>query len=304
MPQDNKAMIGIYGAIILTMIIWGSSFVFSKILLTAGLLPHQLIFLRTLLGSIALYFVIKIKKNPIKIEKKDYKNLLLLALFEPFLYFIGENGALLYTSPTIVSLFIAMIPLFIQISMFFLAKEPLKSNQLIGTLITIFGIILAISSGGKLHEINLKGVLLLFLSIISAVFYNYYLSGLIKKYHTLQIVMWQTVIGAIYFLPIVIFRGRELITMQWNGEYITYLLILSLLATGVAYSLYSMVLKRIGVNRTSIFANLIPIITLIISLIMGTEEFHFLKVLSVIIVIMGIYISQIEGKKKRAKSRK
>ena len=32
MPQDNKAMIGIYGAIILTMIIWGSTFVFSKIL--------------------------------------------------------------------------------------------------------------------------------------------------------------------------------------------------------------------------------------------------------------------------------
>jgi len=57
-------------------------------------------------------------------------------------------------------------------------------------------------------------------------------------------------------------------------------------------------LKRIGVNRTSIFANLIPIITLIISLIMGTEKFHFIKVLSVIIVIMGIYISQIEVRKK------
>ena len=70
MPQDNEAMVGIYGAIILTMIIWGSSFVFSKILLTAGLLPHQLIFLRTLLGSIALYFVIKIKKKSNKNWKK------------------------------------------------------------------------------------------------------------------------------------------------------------------------------------------------------------------------------------------
>lgn len=293
-------MIGVYGAIILTMIIWGSSFVFTKILLTAGILPHQLIFLRTVLGSIALYLANKIKKIPLKIAKNDYKNLLLLALFEPFLYFIGENGALLYVSPTVVSLFIAMIPLFIQISMFFLAKEKLKLNQIFGAIITILGIILAISGSGKLNEISLKGLSLLLLTIIAAVFYNYYLLDLIKKYHTLQIVMWQTVIGAIYFLPFVVFRGKELFLMQWNTEYILYLLILSILATGVAYALYSISIKKLGVNKTSIFANLIPIITLIISIIMGTERFHFTKLISVVIVIIGIYVSQIEiAKKKR-----
>lgn len=292
-------MIGVYGAIILTMIIWGSSFVFTKILLTAGILPHQLIFLRTVLGSIALYLANKIKKNSLKIEKKDYNKFLLLTLFEPFLYFIGENGALLYVSPTLVSLFIAMIPLFIQISMFFLAKEKLKSNQILGTIITILGIILAISGSGKINEISLKGLVLLLLTIIAAVFYNYYLLGLIKKYHTLQIVMWQTVIGAIYFLPFVLFRGKEIFLMQWNVEYILYLLILSILATGVAYALYSFSIKKIGVNKTSIFTNLIPIITLIISIIMGTERFHYMKLLSVVIVIFGIYISQIEITKKR-----
>ncbi|MBK6934355.1 MAG: DMT family transporter [Bacteroidales bacterium] len=285
-------MLRVYVAIIITMLIWGSTFVFSKILLTAGLMPHQLIFLRTLLGGIALLLSIKIKKLSIKINKEDYKKLLLLALFEPFLYFIGENGALLYTSPTLVSLFIAMIPLFIQITMFFLAKEPLKLNQIIGTLITIFGIILAIGGSGKLSEISIEGVLLLLLAIFSAVFYNYYLSSLIKKYNSLLIVMWQTVIGAIYFLPFVLFSGKELLTMQWNARYITYLLILSILATGLAYILYAYVVKKIGVNKTSIFANLIPIITLTISIIMGTEKFHYTKLISVIIVIMGIYISQ------------
>lgn len=104
--------------------------------------------------------------------------------------------------------------------------------------------------------------------------------------------MWQTVIGAIYFLPFVLFSGKELLTMQWNARYITYLLILSILATGLAYILYAYVVKKIGVNKTSIFANLIPIITLTISIIMGTEKFHYTKLISVIIVIMGIYISQ------------
>jgi drug/metabolite transporter (DMT)-like permease len=114
--EDQKFMakkilhrFGIYPIVILSMIFWGMSFVWTSIVFKYYH-PITTIFLRLVISSILLTVFIFITGKFEKLKKEDRGLLLISALFNPFLYFLGENFGLMNSSPTISSVIIATIP--------------------------------------------------------------------------------------------------------------------------------------------------------------------------------------------------
>jgi drug/metabolite transporter (DMT)-like permease len=98
----------------------------------------------------------------------------------------------------------------------------------------------------------------------------------------------------LYFLPLFfIFDFRHFLAVRPNLELISSLLQLSIFASSLAFIFFTMTVKELGVSRTNVFTNLIPVITAIFSVIFISEIFTSTKITGMAIVIAGVMISQV-----------
>ena len=93
------------------MIFWSFSFIWFKIA-NKTFHPITIVFIRLVFSVLLLTVYLGITKNYMKIKKRDRKLFLILALFEPFFYFLGESFGLTYVSATVCSVLISTIPVF------------------------------------------------------------------------------------------------------------------------------------------------------------------------------------------------
>ncbi|MDO9613572.1 MAG: DMT family transporter, partial [Bacteroidota bacterium] len=125
--MKNKAWLPM-GAAILSMIFWSFSFVWIKIVYEAYGPLTTILFRLIISTGLLLVFTILSRKLQ-KIKAGDLKLFILMAFFEPFLYFMGESYGLLYVSSTVASVIVATIPLFSPIAAWYFYKEKLSRTN-------------------------------------------------------------------------------------------------------------------------------------------------------------------------------
>ena len=131
--------------------------------------PIAIVFVRLVLSVSLLSTYLFITGRFIKIQKHDRKYFLMLAVFEPFLYFLGESFGLTYVSSTVGSVLISTIPVFATIGSWIFFKERLKTINYAGILISFIGVLVFIINRDGTLSYNLKGLALLFVAVFSAV---------------------------------------------------------------------------------------------------------------------------------------
>lgn len=284
--------IWIYIAAVLATLFWGFSFVWFK---QAFLFykPITVVFLRLIVASILLNIYIKISGKKQRIARQDFKLFLLLAFFEPFCYFLGESFGLTFVSATVGAIIIATIPLFTPFFTYFLINEKITIYGILGLIISFFGVLLIVIkdySGAS----TIKGVILMFIAVFSAISYGVLVKKLTVRYSGFTIVKWQNLIGMIYFLPVFfIFEFSHFLTVKPNLSVIILILKLAIFASTLAFILIAYVIKKIGLINANIFANLIPVFTAVIAYFILKESFDLKKIIGILVVICGLFISQI-----------
>jgi drug/metabolite transporter (DMT)-like permease len=297
MNRSFLQRIGIYPLISLAVIFWGMSYVWTTIVFKYYH-PITTIFIRLVISSILLVAYTFLSGKAEKIRKKDRWLLLLSALFNPFLYFLFENYGLKNSTPTISAVIIATIPVFVSIVAYFMLKENLSLINIIGIIVSFLGIGIMIVNPDFSLNSPIAGVILLSGAVVMAVIYTVLLKRLAHKYSALTILTYQNLIGVVYFLPLFLFFDyKYFITVRPNGELIYSLLCLAVFASTLAFIFYIMSVKKIGVSRTSVFSNLMPVVTAVFSAIFISEIFTATKITGMAIVIVGVMVAQV---KKRA----
>jgi len=297
MNRSFLQRIGIYPIISLAVIFWGMSYVWTTIVFKYYH-PITTIFIRLVISSILLVAYTFLSGKAEKIRKKDRWLLLLSALFNPFLYFLFENYGLKNSTPTISAVIIATIPVFVSIVAYFMLKENLSLINIIGIIVSFLGIGIMIVNPDFSLNSSIAGVILLSGAVVMAVIYTVLLKRLAHKYSALTILTYQNLIGVVYFLPLFLFFDyKYFITVRPNGELIYSLLCLAVFASTLAFIFYIMSVKKIGVSRTSVFSNLMPVVTAVFSAIFISEIFTATKITGMAIVIVGVMVAQV---KKRA----
>lgn len=301
-PMKKEKGLLPYLGLMVAMILWGNSFIMIKLAYQA-FSPNFVMFARMFLASLCV--VPFLKSFLKKLQKKDIPLLLLMAVFEPVLYFSFEAQALRYTTASQASMIVALLPLLVAVPSFFILKERLHLNMLIGFGLAIGGALwLSFSSQASEHGPNpLLGNTLEFLAMVSATGYTILCRKLSARYSALMLTAVQSFLGAFYFLI------RLLISPEGLPTVFPLVPSLSILALGIlvslgAYGLYNYGIANTSATGAAVFVNLIPLVTLVSALIILREPIGPKQYYSSAIILAGVILSQLDFKKIQSRSLK
>lgn len=287
-----------YGAVVLSMIFWSFSFIWFKIA-NQTFSPISIVFIRLILAVIILSSYLAITGKYMKIRKQDRKLFLMLAIFEPFLYFLGESHGLTYVSSTMGSVLISTIPVIATICAWLFFRERLKFINYFGIILSFAGILVFVLNHDGSISFNMKGLLLLGLAVLSAVGYNLTLSRLVGSYGPAYIVNVQNVIGLILFLPVfLIFDLKNFTGTAHTLKSFIPILELSMFASCGAFILFAYSVRNIGISKANVFTNCIPVFTAFFSYLLLGDRLTLQNIAGMVIVVAGLFLSQVDKKSK------
>lgn len=282
------------------MIFWSFSFVWFKVA-NKDYDPIAIVFIRLCIAIIFLSGYLWITGLSIKVKKSDRKYFILLAVFEPFFYFLGESFGLTYVSSTVGSVIISTIPVFAVMLAWVIYRERLKLINYLGVILSFVGVLIFISTRSGSIELNPRGLALMFLAVISAVGYNMVLHRLAREYHPVTIVNIQNIIGAILFLPLfLIFDLKEVIATGIVAGSFGAIVLLAIFASSGAFVLFAYSVRYLGIARANIFSNLIPVFTAIFAFFVVGDRLTLRNAIGMAIVIAGLFLSQAGKNRKSA----
>ena len=294
----KKSKILIYLVSVFAIILWGISYIWTDMLINLGIPVFYFVFVRILLAGIILFLFNATKGRITKIRRKDLPKFLLLAFFEPFIYFLCESYGIKETgSPTLSAMIIATIPIFsIGAGMLFF-KEKINILNIFGILLCIGGICLVVMSRDEIGENVIFGIILLVIAVLSEVGHASITKSLSFDYSSQVIVMYQFLIGSVYLLPLFLAKGIENFDMTYLSAEVLYPVVcLAFLCSSLAFSLWVSTIKSLGVAKSSIFSALIPVVAAIVAWILGQESLNGRQLLGIAISTVGVICSQYTSK--------
>ncbi len=298
--MNNKSWKG-HIAAIFCMVVWGTTFISTKVLLIT-FSPIEILFIRFTIGYIALWLAFPRRLH--LLEKKHELYFAAAGLSGVTLYFLFENIALTFTRVSNVGVIVSLAPFFTAlIACIFLHGERPGIRYFLGFMIAMAGIYLISFQNTTEININPLGD---FLAVAAAVLWAVY-STLIKKisafgYHTILVTRRCFLYGLLFMLPALFRMGfqvelRELIT-QIN---LFNLLFLGLGASALCFAVWNSAVKLLGTVKTTVYIYLVPVITAVTSVLVLHEVITKAAFLGILLTILGLFLSE---SKSLVKSRK
>lgn len=287
-------------AVVLAMAFWGMTFVWVKIALMA-FNPISILLIRLLISSFLLGIIILLTGKYQKIMHKDIKLFALSAFFQPFLYFLGETYGLSYVSSALGSIIISTIPVFTPVGSWFVFREKLGWKNLIGFLASFAGVVLIVFAEGNAGETSLIGVILLFVAVVAAIANALTVKKLTASYNSIMIVTVQNLFGLVYFVPLFFLLDySEMNSITTDPRIWRNLIALAVFGSTLAFLFFTYAIRTLGVNRSSIYSNLIPVFTALFAFLFLGESFPILKIAGMAIVIGGVLLVSLRSPNKNS----
>lgn len=279
---------------VIAIILWGFSFIWEDILIKNNIEIFAFIFERMVVASLVLWVASILTNKVQKVPLKDLGWLFLLALSEPFIYFIGETIGMKKTgSGVIAAVIVSTIPIFCVFLEKLFYKKKITFLKLLGVVISILGVFFVVYSQEGVHNFNPQGLLILSLAVFGALGYSFLVVKMVRKYNILTIVTWQFTFGAIQFLPLFLIVGVENLTPVFFSLKIqSIILSLAVLCSCICFSLWAFATSKLGVTKTNVFSALIPVVSAIVAHFISDEPITSLKMLGIAIVVAGVIIVQ------------
>ncbi len=288
-----------YAAASLTVVLWGMSYIWSDRLLDQGIPVEYFVPIRILLAGTLLLVINLLTKQSLKMKKGDFLRFALLALCMPFVYFLAETYGILFTdSPTITSLIIATNPLFAMVVGLLIFREKFGLANIIGVFVTLGGLWMVLYTRTATGPNFWIGIVILFIAVAAEVSQIAFTKELSSRYSPSVIVMYQFLIGAIFFIPMFLTKGisnfEPGLYTGWSVIYPT--LALALLCSATAFTSWAYAIGKLGVARTSVFLALVPMVTALLCILVGDERLVPLQWAGLAVGMVGIYLTQKENK--------
>ena len=296
MSTDSKQpKVLAYIAAIFAVTLWGMSYIWTDKIIGQGVSIFYFIFVRILLAGVILFLFNTAYGHIKRIRKNDLPKFLLLAFFEPFIYFICETfGIKLTGSPTISAVVIATIPIFSTGAGVLFFKEKVTLLNIFGIIISLSGILMVAAAKGAAGEYYIGGIILLLIAVMSTVGHSSMTKSLVGKYPNQTIVMYQFLIGSMYLFPLFLLKGLDGFNAEvyfspdvWNP-----LICLTILCSSLAFSLWVSSIKSLGIAKSSIFSAMIPVAAAIVAWLLGHEIMTARQWSGIAISTVGVILSQ------------
>lgn len=280
------------------MAIWGETFVSSKVLLAAGLMPADIFVMRFSMAYVGIALCCH-KRMWAKSLRHELM-LLALGVLGGSLYFLSENMALLYSTASNVAILVGSTPLItaLLLSLFY-REERMHGRQIAGSLVAFLGMALVIFNGQFVLHLSPRGDLLALGAALTWGFYSLTMKQLSPHYDALFITRKVFAYGVLSILPY--FWLVEPLHLEpsvlrqphvWGN-----LVYLGLVASMLCYFSWNWVLSRIGTVRATNIIYLQAFFTMLVAHLVLGERITWMAIAGSLILIVGMVMAVRTGRK-------
>ena len=279
--------------------IWGSAFIAIKISVEY-INPFSVASLRLILGAFFLFVIFSLKKYSFNISKKNIILIILIGVIGNFIPFSLISWSELYVQSNVAGLLLSVGPLFTLVLSHFLTKDDkFTLIKFISISIGFLGVIIIIGFDtiSNLANGDAENLLPKIAIVLSALGYTIssILAYNIKNLGTIQLTTFVTISAAIVSIPFMVI-GEIQSPSFFNLNSILAIIYLGLFPTALAFQLRFYLISKAGPIFLSYVAYLIPIFAIIWGYIFLKEVVSIEVILGVILVLVGVFISQKKNK--------
>lgn len=274
---------------LLTIIIWSNTFVSSKILLHNGLSPAEIFAIRFALAYVA---IIPFTHSKLWCDNlKDELLMLVLGTTGGALYFLAENTALKYTGVSNVCLLVCSAPLLTALlARWFGKSEKMSSRLITGSLIAFAGAALVIVEDWKHMQLKLLGDMLALCGALSWAVYQLIIKRMCGKYSTVFITRKVFAYGLLTIAVFFVFDHPSFpLDSMLHPVVAGNLLFLGIIASGLCFWVWNIVIDHLGAVATSAYIYLQPLFAAITASFVLGEPITGAVVAGAVLIIAGVY---------------
>ena len=300
--KNNNKVLATFAAIG-AQVIFGFSFMFTKIALGFAS-PMTVVADRFIVAFLGLSIVVLFTKTKFMFKSNIWK-LILMATFQPFLYFIFESYGIKMTTSVFSSIMISLIPVVSMISGIFMLKEIPSPMQYMFTALSVVGVAIMAFTGNREGTVSFLGILLLFGAVLSSVAYNIASRKISAEFTALERTYMMTLVGMVSFVLIALVENRGNILNILNPvsdiSYLSAILYLGIISSVLAFFLLNYANTYLPVAKTTVFSNLTTVVSVIAGALFLDEKISLEAILSTVMIIIGVWGVQVMSVKNKEK---
>jgi len=288
MNEQIKAHLALLGA----NLFYGAGFTVAKIVMPSLIQPKGFILIRVAVVTILFWLSYFGGKNfRTKIDRKDWRTLILCAIFgvatNQLLFFQGLN----LTSPIHASLMMLSTPILVSLFAVYTLHEKLSVNKIIGLILGVSGAVILVLLGGKdkVATNALLGDVFVLMNATSYAIYLVIAKPLMTKYRPIIVIRWIFLLGLLVVFP---FGISEFTEINWNmfafKEYAAVAFIV-ICCTFFTYLWNIYALRILSPATAGAYIYLQPVFAALIAVFFYFEHLSWTKVIASIFIFAGVY---------------
>jgi len=278
----------------LVVAIWGSTFVFTKLLLLGGFSPAQIFTLRFIIAyAMLLVFCLWRGIRWLCDSWKDELLMLGLGISGGSLYFLAENEAMNHTTTTNTSLIVCLCPLFASLLIgFFYKSQRLNRTQIIGTIIAATGLVVVVMNGHFVLHLSPLGDALAFIACICWAVYSLLMIPANAKYDTIFVTRKVFFYGLLSMIPyFIFFPGLNVQKLFEQPALLWNLLFLGCVASTFCFLTWNWVMKKLGAIIVTNYVYFNPVTTILFAWLLLSEPITGYFIFGTVLILVGMYLS-------------
>ena len=293
--ENKKGQLTGHIMALISICIWGSTFIFSKIMLR-DFLPLQIMTLRFIVAYIVLWCLYpKMEDTTVK----DDIGIFVLSLFGNTVYFLCENNALRYTLAANVSILVASAPIWTAVlAHFFTKNEKVRRNMIYGSALAFAGVALVVFNGTVVLKFHPLGDILSLGAALSWAVYSVIVGRYVNKFSSFFLMRRTTFYAMLVSAPMLIISGQGDMHLEYllQKDTLFSLAFLGILGSGVSYVLWNMATRTLGVIKVNAYIYINPFVTMITAGIFLKEPVTAMGVAGAVLIIGGVVLGVRERK--------
>ena len=278
----------------LVVAIWGSTFVFTKLLLLGGFSPAQIFTLRFIIAyAMLLVFCLWRGIRWLCDSWKDELLMLGLGISGGSLYFLAENEAMNHTTTTNTSLIVCLCPLFASLLIgLFYKSQRLNRTQIIGTIIAATGLVVVVMNGHFVLHLSPLGDTLAFIACLCWAVYSLLMIPANAKYDTIFVTRKVFFYGLQSMIPyFIFFPGLNVQKLFEQPALLWNLLFLGCVASTFCFLTWNWVMKKLGAIIVTNYVYFNPVTTILFAWLLLSEPITGYFIFGTVLILVGMYLS-------------
>lgn len=275
-----------------TVAIWGTTFVSTKVLMLNGLSPAQIFTLRF---SIAYVLMLAFSHRRLFADSwKDEVKMAFLGITGGSLYFLSENEAMNFTTTTNTSLIVCSCPLFATLLVRLVYRDSNRINivQLLGSLLAFVGMVIVVLNGRFVLHLSPVGDALAFTACVCWAIYSLLMKSVSGDYSAAFITRKVFFYGVLTIIPYYfIIPGFPSWEVFARPQVIGNLLFLGCLASMICFLTWNWCIAKLGAVKATNWVYFNPITTMIFASWVLDEEITPYFLMGAACILAGMYVA-------------